>query len=130
MCRSVKRPWVGSSANVPCSRKFASGIGTSGSDQTGSLDDPEIVPVPSATNNANSLTFIEAVMTPLIAHKRNWPEQWLSTGDTRYHSDVNQTRREVFGPSFLVLTRVQVVSLARPELLVEINATAVAPRPT
>jgi enamine deaminase RidA (YjgF/YER057c/UK114 family) len=47
--------------------------------------------------------------------------------DARFYSDVNETRREVFGPSFPASTMVQVVSLARPGLLVEINATAVVP---
>ena len=47
--------------------------------------------------------------------------------DARYYAAVNETRGEVFGPSFPVSTMVQVVSLARPELLVEINATAVVP---
>ncbi len=47
--------------------------------------------------------------------------------DARFYSDVNETRREVFGPSFPTSTMVQVVSLARPELLVEINALAVVP---
>ena len=47
--------------------------------------------------------------------------------DARYYPDVNETRREVFGPSFPTSTMVQVVSLARPELLVEINALAVVP---
>jgi 2-iminobutanoate/2-iminopropanoate deaminase len=47
------------------------------------------------------------------------------TTDARYHSDVNAVRREVFGSDFPASTMVQVVALARPELLIEINATAV-----
>jgi 2-iminobutanoate/2-iminopropanoate deaminase len=47
------------------------------------------------------------------------------TIDARYHPDVNAVRREVFGSDFPASTMVQVVALARPELLIEINATAV-----
>ncbi len=47
------------------------------------------------------------------------------TTDARYHPDVNAVRREVFGSDFPASTMVQVVALARPELLIEINATAV-----
>jgi len=47
------------------------------------------------------------------------------TTDARYHPDVNAVRREVFGSDFPTSTMVQVVALARPELLIEINATAV-----
>ena len=47
--------------------------------------------------------------------------------DARFYADVNETRREVFGPSFPTSTMVQVVALARPELLIEINALAVVP---
>ena len=47
--------------------------------------------------------------------------------DARFYSDVNETRREMFGPSFPTSTMVNVSSLARPELLVEINAIAVVP---
>ena len=47
------------------------------------------------------------------------------TTDARYHPDVNAVRREVFGSDFPASTIVQVVALARPELLIEINATAV-----
>lgn len=47
------------------------------------------------------------------------------TTDARYHSDVNEIRREVFGSDFPASTMVQVVALARPELLIEINATAI-----
>ena len=87
MPRSVKRSWVGSSANVPRSRKrafkSASGTGTSGSDQTDPADDPEIVPVPSPTNNADSRAFSGAAMTPSAGHERYWPERWLPTGDAR-----------------------------------------------
>ena len=45
--------------------------------------------------------------------------------DARYYSDVNETRREVFGADTPASTMVQVVSLARPGLLVEINALAI-----
>ena len=47
--------------------------------------------------------------------------------DARFYSDVNEVRREEFGPSFPVSTMVQCVSLAQPGLLVEINAIAVVP---
>ena len=47
------------------------------------------------------------------------------TTDVRYHRDINEVRREVLGGNFPTSTMVQVVALARPELLLEINATAV-----
>jgi 2-iminobutanoate/2-iminopropanoate deaminase len=47
------------------------------------------------------------------------------TTDVRYHRDINEVRREVLGSNFPTSTMVQVVALARPELLLEINATAV-----
>ena len=47
------------------------------------------------------------------------------TTDARYHPDVNAVRREVFESDFPASTMVQVVALARPELLIEINATAI-----
>jgi 2-iminobutanoate/2-iminopropanoate deaminase len=47
------------------------------------------------------------------------------TTDVRYHRDINEVRRELLGPDFPTSTMVQVVALARPELLLEINATAV-----
>ena len=47
--------------------------------------------------------------------------------DARYYADVNDVRREVFGSNFPVSTMVQVTSLARPQLLIEINALAVVP---
>jgi enamine deaminase RidA (YjgF/YER057c/UK114 family) len=47
------------------------------------------------------------------------------TTDVRYHRDINETRREVLGSNFPTSTMVQVVALARPELLLEINAIAV-----
>jgi len=49
------------------------------------------------------------------------------TTDVRNHSDINETCREVLGSNFPTRTMVQVVALARPELLLEINATAVIP---
>jgi 2-iminobutanoate/2-iminopropanoate deaminase len=49
------------------------------------------------------------------------------TTDVRYHRDINDTRREVLGSNFPTSTMVQVVALARPELLLEINAIAVIP---
>ena len=49
------------------------------------------------------------------------------TTDVRYHRDINEVRREVLGANFPTSTMVQVVALARPELLLEINATAVIP---
>ena len=45
--------------------------------------------------------------------------------DARFYSDVNEARRELFGSNFPTSTMVQVSSLARPELLVEMNAVAV-----
>jgi enamine deaminase RidA (YjgF/YER057c/UK114 family) len=45
--------------------------------------------------------------------------------DVKYHRDINETRREVLGANFPTSTMVQVVALARPELLLEINAIAV-----
>lgn len=45
--------------------------------------------------------------------------------DVRYHRDINETRREILGSNFPTSTMVQVVALARPELLLEINAIAV-----
>lgn len=47
------------------------------------------------------------------------------TTDVKNHRDVNEARREVLGGNFPTSTMVQVVALARPELLLEINATAV-----
>ncbi|MGH7772322.1 MAG: RidA family protein [Candidatus Binatia bacterium] len=49
------------------------------------------------------------------------------TTDARYHPAVNEVRREVLESDFPVSTMVQVVALARPELLLEINAMAVIP---
>jgi 2-iminobutanoate/2-iminopropanoate deaminase len=49
------------------------------------------------------------------------------TTDVRYHRDINETRREVLAENFPTSTMVQVVALARPELLLEINAIAVIP---
>ena len=49
----------------------------------------------------------------------------IFTTDVRYHREVNEARREVLGSNFPTSTMVQVVALARPELLLEINATAV-----
>jgi len=49
------------------------------------------------------------------------------TTDVRNHRDINETRREVLGSNFPTSTMVQVVGLARPELLLEINAIAVIP---
>ena len=47
--------------------------------------------------------------------------------DIRHHRDINDIRREVLGGNFPASTMVQVVALARPELLLEINAIAVVP---
>jgi enamine deaminase RidA (YjgF/YER057c/UK114 family) len=47
------------------------------------------------------------------------------TTDVRYHRDINETRREVLAANFPTSTMVQVVALARPELILEINAIAV-----
>ena len=49
------------------------------------------------------------------------------TTDVRYHRDINEVRREILGSNFPTSTMVQVVALARPELLLEINAIAVVP---
>ena len=49
------------------------------------------------------------------------------TTDVRYHRDINETRRELLGSNFPASTMVQVVALARPELLLEIHAIAVIP---
>jgi len=51
----------------------------------------------------------------------------IFTTDVRNHRTINETRREVLGSNFPTSTMVQVVALARPELLLEINATAVIP---
>jgi enamine deaminase RidA (YjgF/YER057c/UK114 family) len=51
----------------------------------------------------------------------------IFTTDARYHPAVNETRREFLGSNFPTSTMVQVVALARPELLIEINAIAVVP---
>jgi hypothetical protein len=45
----------------------------------------------------------------------------------RYHSAFNEVRREFLGSDFPTSTMVQVVALARPELLLEINAVAIVP---
>ena len=45
--------------------------------------------------------------------------------ELRYHRDINEARRDVLGANFPTSTMVQVVALARPELLLEINAIAV-----
>lgn len=47
--------------------------------------------------------------------------------DVCHHRDINETRREFLGSNFPTSTMVQVVALARPELLLEINAIAVVP---
>jgi len=47
------------------------------------------------------------------------------TTDVRHHRDINETRREFLGSNFPTSTMVQVAALARPELLLEINAIAV-----
>jgi len=39
------------------------------------------------------------------------------TTEVRYHRDINETRHEVLGTNFPTSTMVQVVALARPELL-------------
>src|ERR1044071_5134570 len=52
------------------------------------------------------------------------------TTDVKNHPAINEARREAFealGGNFPTSTMVQVVALARPELLLEINATAVIP---
>jgi len=51
----------------------------------------------------------------------------IFTTDVRYHRDINETRREVLGSNFPTSTMVQVVALARPELMLEVNAIAVIP---
>ena len=47
--------------------------------------------------------------------------------DARFYADVNEVRREVFGANFPTSAMVNVTSLARPDLLVEMNALAVVP---
>jgi enamine deaminase RidA (YjgF/YER057c/UK114 family) len=47
------------------------------------------------------------------------------TTDVRHHREINETRREVLGSDFPTSTMVQVVALARPGFLLEINAIAV-----
>ena len=47
--------------------------------------------------------------------------------DARFYADVNEVRREVFGTNFPTSAMVNITSLARPELLVEMNALAVVP---
>jgi enamine deaminase RidA (YjgF/YER057c/UK114 family) len=49
----------------------------------------------------------------------------IFTTDVKNHRDINEVRREFLGRDFPTSTMVQVVALARPELLLEINATAV-----
>jgi enamine deaminase RidA (YjgF/YER057c/UK114 family) len=49
------------------------------------------------------------------------------TTDVHYHRDINEARRDVLGANFPTSTMVQVLALARPELLLEINAIAVIP---
>ena len=49
----------------------------------------------------------------------------IFTTEVRYHRDINETRREIMTDNFPTSTMVQVVALARPELLLEINAIAV-----
>ena len=49
----------------------------------------------------------------------------IFTTDVRYHRDINETTREVLGSNFPTSTMVQVVALARPELMLEVNAIAV-----
>src|SRR4029077_6831076 len=51
----------------------------------------------------------------------------LFTTDVSNHRDINETRREVLESNFPTSTMVQVVALARPELLLEVNAIAVIP---
>jgi 2-iminobutanoate/2-iminopropanoate deaminase len=51
----------------------------------------------------------------------------IFTTDARYHAAVNEVRREFLGSDFPASTMVQVVALARPELLLEINAVAIVP---
>ena len=51
----------------------------------------------------------------------------IFTTDVRNHRDINEIRREVLGSNFPTSTMVQVVALARPELLLEVNAIAVIP---
>ena len=49
------------------------------------------------------------------------------TTDVRYHRDINEARRDFLKANFPTSTMVQVVALARPELLLEINAIATIP---
>jgi hypothetical protein len=52
---------------------------------------------------------------------------WQAKNLVRNHRDINEICREVLGSNFPTRTMVQVAALARPELLLEINATAVIP---
>jgi 2-iminobutanoate/2-iminopropanoate deaminase len=49
----------------------------------------------------------------------------IFTTDVRYNGEISDVRGEIFGANFPAGTILQVVALARPELLVEITATAV-----
>jgi 2-iminobutanoate/2-iminopropanoate deaminase len=49
----------------------------------------------------------------------------LFTTDIRYSREISEIRGKVFGSDFPPSTMVQVVALARPELLIEITATGV-----
>lgn len=51
----------------------------------------------------------------------------IFTTDVQFHRTINEVRRELLGPNFPTSTMVQVVALARPELLLEVNATAIIP---
>jgi 2-iminobutanoate/2-iminopropanoate deaminase len=49
------------------------------------------------------------------------------TTDAKFSPEVSEVRRQVFGPNLPASTQVQVASLMRPELLIEINAIAILP---
>jgi enamine deaminase RidA (YjgF/YER057c/UK114 family) len=49
------------------------------------------------------------------------------TTDARFSPAVSEVRRQIFGSNLPASTQVQVASLMRPELLIEINAIAILP---
>lgn len=52
------------------------------------------------------------------------------TTDAKFSPAVSEVRRHVFGSNLPASTQVQVASLMRPELLIEINAIAILPSDT
>ena len=81
-----------------------------------SWDGIDVLDLVDLTNNS----YVEFTINDVVAMN-------VFTTDVRYHRDINETRRELLGSNFPASTMVQVVALARPELLLEINAIAVIP---